>query len=165
VLDAGAGDGTMAQLLAPRARSVTCVDRNEKMVEAARARLIKAKNVTVSLGDVHELPFADGSFDHVMLFNILTQAATPQRVVSEASRVLRPGGNVAVVTLASHDHADVSANYRDVHSGFSTPQLRRMLQKAGLVVDACDITCREKRAPHFEIITAFAHKTPSRVTP
>jgi hypothetical protein len=39
VLDAGSGDGTMAQLLAPRAKSVTCLDRNEKMVEAARGRL------------------------------------------------------------------------------------------------------------------------------
>src|SRR5580692_8945448 len=34
VLDVGSGDGTMAQLIAPRARSVTCVDRSEKMVEA-----------------------------------------------------------------------------------------------------------------------------------
>jgi hypothetical protein len=33
-----------------------------------------------------------------------------------------------------------------------------MLQKAGLAIDTCDITCREKRAPHFEVITAFAHK-------
>jgi ArsR family transcriptional regulator len=41
VLDAGSGDGTMAQLLAPRAKSVTCLDRNEKMVEAARGRLAK----------------------------------------------------------------------------------------------------------------------------
>jgi SAM-dependent methyltransferase len=158
VLDAGSGDGTMAQLLAPRAKSVTCLDRSEKMVEATRARLTKAKNVTVSLGDVHELPFEDASFDHVMLFNILTQATTPTRVVSEAARVLREGGNVAIVTLASHDHADVSSNYRDIHCGFSTVQLRRMLHKAGLTVDACEITCREKRSPHFEVITAFAHK-------
>ena len=95
-----------------------------------------------------------------MLFNILTQAKTPARVLSEAARVLRDGGNLALVTLAPHDHADVSATYRDIHSGFSTPQLRRMLQKAGLAIDACDITCREKRPPHFEVITAFAHKNP-----
>ncbi len=158
VLDAGSGDGTMAQLLAPRAKSVTCLDRNEKMVEAARARLAKAKNVTVCRGDVHELPFEEASFDHVMLFNILTQATTPARVVSEAARVLRHGGNLSIITLASHDHGEVSANYRDIHPGFSIPQLKRLLQKAGLTVDACDITCREKRAPHFEVITAFAHK-------
>jgi SAM-dependent methyltransferase len=160
VLDAGCGDGAIAQLLAPRTRSVTCLDRNEKMVEAARARLAKVKNATVCLGDVHELPFEDRAFDQVMLFNILTQATTPGRVVSEAARVLRDGGNLAIVTLAPHDHADVSASYRDIHSGFSAPQLRRMLQKAGLAIDACDITCREKRAPHFEVITAFAHKSP-----
>jgi hypothetical protein len=33
-----------------------------------------------------------------------------------------------------------------------------MLQKAGLAIDACDITCREKRSPHFEVITAFARR-------
>ena len=159
VLDAGSGDGTLAQLLAPRAKTVTCLDKNQKMADAAKNRLAKAKNVEVCLGDVHELPFDDGSFDHVMLFNILTQATSPPRVVAEASRVLRPGGNVVVVTLAPHDHAEVTASYHDLHSGFSTAQLRRMLQKAGLAVDSCDITCREKRAPHFEIVTAFSHKT------
>jgi ArsR family transcriptional regulator len=158
VLDAGSGDGTIAQLLAPRARSVTCLDRNEKMVEAARVRLAKAKNVTVCLGDVHELPFADEAFDHVLLFNILTQAARPARVLAEGARVLRQGGSVTIITLAPHDHADVSATYRDLHPGFSPLQLRRMLQKVGLAIDACDVACREKRSPHFEVITAFAHK-------
>ncbi len=159
VLDAGSGDGTLAQLLASRAKSVTCLDRNEKMADAAQARLARVKNARVCLGDVHELPFADESFDHVMLFNILTQATSPARVVSEAARVLRGGGNVVVVTLASHDHAEVTASYRDIHPGFSPTQLRRMLQKAGLVIDSCDVTCREKRAPHFEVITASARKS------
>ncbi len=159
VLDAGSGDGTLAQLLAPHAKSVTCLDRNEKMADAAQARLAKVKNARVRLGDVHELPFADESFDHVMLFNILTQATTPARVVSEAARVLRGGGNVVVVTLAAHDHPEVTASYHDIHPGFSPTQLRRLLQKAGLVIDSCDITCREKRSPHFEVITASARKT------
>lgn len=158
VLDAGSGDGTLAHLLAPRAKSVTCLDKNQKIVEAARTRLAKVKNATVCLGDVHELPFGGHAFDHVMLFNILTQATTPARVVSEAARVLRDGGNLAIVTLAPHDHVEVTANYHDIHAGFSTAQLRRMLQKASLVVDSCEITCREKRSPHFEVVTAFAQK-------
>lgn len=160
VLDAGAGDGSMAQLLAPRAKSMTCIDRNEKMVQAARARLAKVKNVTVRAADVHELPFDDRSFDHVMLFNVLTQAETPARVVAEAARVLRPRGNLTVITLGPHDHADVTASYGDIHPGFSPARLRRILQKAGLHPDTCDVACREKRAPHFEVITAFAHKGP-----
>jgi len=158
VLDLGAGDGAMAQLVAPRARSVTLVDRNEKMLQAAKARLAKLKNATVRSGDVHELPFADASFDHVMLFNLLAQAANPARVVSEASRVLRAGGNVTVITLGPHDHLDVTANYGDIHAGFSPTRLKRLLQKAGLAVGTCDVACREKRAPHFEVVTAFAGK-------
>lgn len=158
VLDVGSGDGTIAQLLAPRARTVTCVDKSDKMVEAAKVRLQKAKNVRVVQGDMHELPFPDASFDHVLLFNVLTQAQTPARAVAEAGRVLGFGGNLAVVTLAAHEHLDVSAAYRDVHPGFPPAQLRRMLQKAGLTVDFCEITSREKRPPHFEVLTAFARK-------
>ncbi len=163
VLDAGSGDGTMAQLLAPRAKSITCIDRNQKMVEAARVRLAKVKNATVCSGDVHELPFGDESFDHVMLFNILTQVTTPGRVVSEAARVLRGGGNLTIVTLAPHDHADVTAPYHDIHAGFSQAQMKRMLQKVGLAVELCDITSREKRWPHFEVLTTFAQKPKNRV--
>ena len=50
VLDAGSGDGAMAQLLAPRARSVTCLDRDAQMVAAARARLAPRRQR--ALGDL-----------------------------------------------------------------------------------------------------------------
>jgi len=158
VLDAGSGDGTLAQLLAPRAKSVTCIDRSEKLVEAARARLARAKNASVCKGDVHELPFGDGSFDQVLLFNILTQATNPPQVIAEAARVLRRGGSLVVVTLAPHNHADLTASYHDIHPGFSPAALKRMLQKAGLTVDSCDIACRENRSPHLEVIAGFARK-------
>src|SRR6185295_4687329 len=39
VLDAGSGDGTIAELLAPRAKRITCLDTSEKLIEAARRRL------------------------------------------------------------------------------------------------------------------------------
>jgi DNA-binding transcriptional ArsR family regulator/protein-L-isoaspartate O-methyltransferase len=158
VLDAGCGDGALAQMLAPRAKSVTCIDRNPKMVDAALARFGKSKNVHVRLADVHALPFRDRSFDQVMLFNILTQAETPALVIAEAARVLRVGGALTVVTLAPHDHLALTATYHDVHAGFSPQQLRRLLGKASLEIDACDVVCREKRAPHFEVVTAFARK-------
>src|SRR5215471_16232974 len=57
VLDAGSGDGTIAQMIAPRARTVTCLDRNEKMITAARQRLARSKNVTFAVGDAQRMPF------------------------------------------------------------------------------------------------------------
>jgi ArsR family transcriptional regulator len=160
VLDLGSGDGSIAQLVAPRARSVTCLERSAKMVEAATARLRETKNVRVQSGDMHEIPFPDASFDQVMLFNVLTQAAAPARVLGEAARVLRKQGRLSLVTLGAHDQTETTSSYGDVQPGFSPSQLRRMLQKAGMVVDTCDVACREKRQPHFEVITAFAHKNP-----
>jgi SAM-dependent methyltransferase len=158
VLDVGSGDGAMAHLVAPHAQSVTCLDRNPKMVEAATARLADTKNATVRLGDMHELPFPEASFDQVMVFNVLTQATAPSRVLGEAARVLRKQGRLSLVTLGAHDEAETTSSYGDIQPGFAPSQLRRMLQKAGLTVDACDIACREKRQPHFEVLIAFAHK-------
>ena len=159
VLDAGSGDGAIAQLLAPRAKSVTCLDRSERVMAAARQRLGREGNVRFTVGDLHELGFGDGQFDHVLLFNVLTYAHTPQKVIAEAARVLRPRGDLIVVTLEAHQQDDVVAAYQHVNNGFNVPALKKMLQKAGLTVESCAVSSREKREPHFQVITAVAHKS------
>lgn len=159
VLDAGSGDGAIAQLLAPRAKSVTCLDRSERVMAAARQRLGRERNVRFTVGDLHELGFGDAQFDHVLLFNVLTYAHTPARAVAEAARVLRPRGDLVVVTLEAHQQEDVVAAYQHVNNGFSVPAVKKMLQKAGLTVESCAVSSREKREPHFQVITAVAHKS------
>ena len=158
VLDAGSGDGTLAALVAPRARSVTCLDRSETVLAAARERLRDLGNVAFARGDLLEMPFEAARFDHAMLFNVLTYARDPARAVAEAARVLRPGGVLAIVTLRAHDHARVTEAYGHLVPGFEPPTLRRMLEAAGLVVDHCAVTSRERRKPHFEVVSAFATK-------
>lgn len=165
VLDAGSGDGTLAALIAPRARSVTCLDRSERVLEAAARRLAEHGNARVVRGDLHELPFEDASFDTVMLFNVLTYARRPERALAEAARVLRPGGHVAIVTLAAHEHADVTGGYGHVVPGFAPDALRAALEAAGLAVDRCEITSRERREPHFSVISAFADKPGNAAPP
>src|SRR5213075_1758040 len=59
VLDGGSGDGAIAQLLCERARSVTCLDRSERLVSAARERLSRARNVKFQVGDLEALPLDD----------------------------------------------------------------------------------------------------------
>ncbi|HXJ36912.1 MAG TPA: metalloregulator ArsR/SmtB family transcription factor [Candidatus Eisenbacteria bacterium] len=157
-LDAGSGDGTVAQLLASRARSYTLLDRSERMLAAARARLARTPNVRFLHGDLHEIPAPAGSFDQVLLLNVLTYAERPGAALADVARVLRPGGLLTLVTLDEHPHAAVAAHYGHVHRGFRTPALRRLLQKAGLAVDLCEVTSRERREPQLSVITAFAHK-------
>jgi ArsR family transcriptional regulator len=157
-LDAGAGDGATAQLIAPNARSVTCLDQSETLLQAARTRLAGFSNVRFQLGDLHELPFAERSFDDVLLLNVLTALKSPAQALAECARVLRPGGRLALVTLAQHDHLDVTSAYAHRHAGFTPATLRKTLQKTGLVVKQCEITVRERRAPYFQVITALASK-------
>jgi ArsR family transcriptional regulator len=158
VLDAGSGDGTIAQLLAPRARSLTCLDRSEKMLAAARIRLAGLGNVRFLRGDLHGIPAAGASFDHVLLFNVLTHAEAPVRVLAEAARVLRAGGGLTLVTLDAHRHEEVTSAYGHVQPGFKPGALRAWLKRAGLEVERCEVTSRERRQPHFDVLTAFARK-------
>ncbi|MGO8995678.1 MAG: ArsR/SmtB family transcription factor [Polyangiaceae bacterium] len=158
VLDVGCGDGAVAQLMASRAKSVTCLDRSEKMIAAAKKRLGRGDTVRCVLGDAEALPFDDESFDQVLLFNLLSCVESPAKVVREAARVLRKGGEVAVSVVGSHAHAAVTAEYGHLHAGFAPAAVRRLLVAAGLEVSACAITSREKRAPQFEVVTASARK-------
>ncbi len=127
VLDVGSGDGAIAQLLAPRTRSITCLDRSDHMIAAAKKRLADQENVRFRVGDMHELPFADESFDEVLLFNTLTYAHKPERVVAEARRVLRAGGNLVAITLSGHGHAPVTAAYGHLQPGFDVRFTARAL--------------------------------------
>jgi ArsR family transcriptional regulator len=158
VLDVGCGDGAVAQLVAPRAEKVTCVDKSEKMVTAAGKRLRRVKNAACLVADAESLPFESESFDQVLLFNVLACVEAPAQVLREASRVLRVGGEVSVITLGSHAHGAATAEYGHVRTGMAPAALRRSLEACGLRVSACAITSREKRLPHFDVVTASARK-------
>lgn len=158
VLDIGSGDGAIASLLAARCRSLTCLDRSEKVLAAARSRLEHLPNVAFELGDMHELPFADESFDQVSMCHVLTFSDDAPRALAQAHRVLRPDGDLILTTLAAHRHMDIAATYSHVNNGFAPDDLCRRLEAAEFVVSHCEVTSRERRRPHFEVVSAFARK-------
>ena len=159
VLDVGSGDGAAAGYLAPYCRSLTCIDTNHRMIEAARERLGRFRNVRAQEADAHELPFRAASFDAILLFHTLTYATKPQRVIEECARVLRPGGRIVVLTLDAHDQRDVTAPYGELHPGFTPRALKGLLTRAGLTVTTCDVACREAKKPHFQVALSIAEKS------
>jgi ArsR family transcriptional regulator len=158
VLDIGAGDGTIAEMLAARARRYVCLEQSETLVAAAKKRLAQFGSAEVIHGDMHALGFEDGSFDHVLLLNVLTYAEQPSLVLREAGRVLAPGGNLVLVTVAKHAEMEIASQYGHRQPGFSVRTLSKQLQAQGLLVHQAAITARERVKPHFEIITCFAEK-------
>lgn len=158
VLDIASGDGVLAELLAPHAQEYICIDASARVVSAASERLRRFGNVRVQEGDMHALPFADDHFDLVVLMHALTYAARPAVAVAEAARVLRPGGRLLLCSLARHEHRAVVAAYGHVNLGFAEKELRRFLEKAGLGIATAETVTREKRPPHFEVISLIGSK-------
>ncbi|MEM9304326.1 MAG: metalloregulator ArsR/SmtB family transcription factor [Pseudomonadota bacterium] len=158
VLDVASGDGVLAELLAPRSRSVTCVDASEPVVDAAQRRLKHLGNVAVRHGDMHTLPFDDAAFDIVVLMHALTYTDRPGDVLTELARVLRPGGRLLLTTLKAHEHRGAVAPYDHVNMGFSAEDLDGLCGEGGLQAEHVGIVSRETRPPHFEVITLLARR-------
>jgi len=92
VLVSGIGTGLDLPLL-PALHHYTALDFNAAMLSRARPRGADLQ-VDWVLGDSMALPFSDGHFDHVVLHLITAVVPDPQRCLSEAARVLKPGGTI-----------------------------------------------------------------------
>jgi ArsR family transcriptional regulator len=158
VLDVASGDGVMAELLAPHASSIVCLDISERVVKAGRQRLRDCPHVRFELGDMHEMPLADASVDTALLLHALTYSSRPARVFAEVARVLRPGGQLLAVTLEKHRHKKAVAPFDHVNLGFTAAELQKHCRGAGLEALNCRISAVERRAPHFAILTLLARK-------
>jgi ArsR family transcriptional regulator len=158
VLDIASGDGVLAELLAPRASKVVCLDISKRVAEAGRQRLRACRNVSFEVGDMHALPAEDESFDTVLLMHALTYTKDPARVFSEAARALRKNGRLLAVTLEKHSHSKAVAPFNHVNLGFTRQQLEKLAQDAGLEVQACTVSAVEKRTPNFSVLALSARK-------
>jgi ArsR family transcriptional regulator len=160
VVDFGAGDGSVAELLAGTARRIVGVDESARMVQAGRARLEKAglEHVELLLGDMHTTGLKPASFDLVLMQQSLQYAREPGVVWREAARLLRPGGRVLCVTLAAHRHEEVRATYGHLHLGFRPAQLKAWVRAAGLTTLHLTSAGRERRPPQFEALALVAQK-------
>ena len=158
VLDVGSGDGAAAGTIAPHCRSLTCIDINPRLIEAARERLARFAHARAEIADVHELPFPAASFDAVLLFHTLTYAERPARALEECARVLRPGGRMVVLCLNEHARREITAPYGERHPGFSPRALRALLARGGLDVATSVVAARDPKKPHLEVVLAVADK-------
>lgn len=105
VIDLGTGTGRMLTLFSPFASEVEGLDQSHQMLTVARANLTKSgtNNASVRQGDVTATPFETNCADLVIIHQVLHFVESPETVLAEASRILRPGGKLLVVDFAPHE--------------------------------------------------------------
>lgn len=105
ILLSGIGTGLDLPLL-PDQHHYTALDFNSAMLARAKPRGAELQ-INFVLGDSMVLPFADAYFDHVILHLILAVVPQPVRCLSEAARVLKPGGTIIIFDkfLRPQEHA------------------------------------------------------------
>mgnify|MGYP000852627877 CR=1 FL=1 len=136
LLDAGTGTGRMLELLAPHARRAVGVDVSPEMLSIARDRLLREnlKNAQVRLADTYRLPF-DGEtdmFDAILFHQVLHYLDDPGAAVSEAARVMAPGGRLLIADFAPHELEFLRDDYAHRRLGFSDREVESWFAAAGL---------------------------------
>lgn len=98
ILDLGCGDGLLTWTLAERGARAVGIDADRAMLDAASARSTRGQRQPPRFieGRIEQLPFADGSFDVVVIVTVLCLVADRAGAVREAARVLRPAGRLVV---------------------------------------------------------------------
>jgi arsenite methyltransferase len=100
--DLGCGTGTTALMLARKGNlQISAVDLSASNIERASRRM-KAAGATARFhqADAHDLPFSDQEMDGILAECSFSLFARQRTVLSEARRVLRPGGKLAVTDMA-----------------------------------------------------------------
>jgi ubiquinone/menaquinone biosynthesis C-methylase UbiE/DNA-binding transcriptional ArsR family regulator len=160
IVDLGAGEGTLSQLLANQARKVIAIDNSPKMVEFG-SKLAKKhgfKNLEYRLGDIQDPPVEKGTVDLAIFSQALHHALRPERALAAAHRMLKKNGRVVILDLLAHRFEKARELYADHWLGFSEVRLHELLEDAGFKNIDVRVVSREKQSPHFQTVFATGVK-------
>jgi ArsR family transcriptional regulator len=94
----------------------------------------------------------------VLFSKVLHHVPSPARAVEAAHRVLRRGGRVVILDLASHSEDRARELYAHLWLGFAEIEFHQMLKKAGFSKITSSIVSREPDPPHFQTLLVTAAK-------
>src|SRR5262249_2662928 len=106
------------------------IDGSTAMLNAARKRLQAFDNVDLRRGDVEALPMGNAIIDAATMMLVLHHVAEPSKALTEAARILKPGGRIVIVDMLPHDRETYRQQMGHVWLGFSESQIRQMMMDA-----------------------------------
>jgi len=146
ILDVGCGGGFLSNELARQGYKVTGVDLSPESLNVARSH-DKTGSVKYEVADAYKLPYADESFDALTAMDFLEHVDRPQEIISEFSRVLKPGGlfffhtfnrnpfsHFVVIKLLEWFIKNTPKNMHVINLFIKPEEVRRYCEKASMQV-------------------------------
>ena len=150
VLEIATGPGMLAKHVAHAAKSIIATDFSDGMIREAKKGQYP-DNLTFEVADAMDLPYADKSFDAVIIANALHIVPDPVKVLSEIDRVLKDKGILIAPNFVEHNTGLVSkvwsgilklAGVKFEHQWSSEEYLRFLEDHGWRVVNAKTLAAR-----------------------
>ncbi len=133
-IDIGTGEGTLLPLLSPLFDRVVAIDRSAARLAQCAARIADwgLPNIRLREGTVDDITEElSGRADLVVMARVLVHVSRPQDAIAAATRLLKPGGHLAIIDMLPHDDESLREQGH-VWLGFEPQKLRAWLEAARL---------------------------------
>ena len=116
LIDVACGTGDVGKLFLDstnKEAEITCVDPNKGMVSQGKQKLSNYKNVKWVISPAEKLPITDNSFDYYTISFGLRNTKNLNKALSEAYRVLRPGGRYLCLEFSKIQNSNLDFIYKN----------------------------------------------------
>jgi ArsR family transcriptional regulator len=142
LVDLGTGTGRMLELLKDHYRHGIGIDSSREMIAVARAKLATASigHAQIRLGDIADLDAGlEGEAEVIVIHQVLHYFDDPGKMLAQARRMLKPGGEMLIVDFAPHELEFLRTHHAHRRLGLSEGQMAAWARAAGL--DVLGIQC------------------------
>lgn len=139
-VDAGTGDGSLLDVLAPIFERVVAIDRADPQLERARRR-VRARgwdHVELLAGELDDARLRErvrdlGGADAVFASRLLHHTPKPADALRSLAAFARGGGALVIIDYVTHEDERLREQQADLWLGFEEVELRHLAARAGLV--------------------------------
>ena len=116
LVDVACGTGDIAQLFLKNVNKnaeITCIDPNKGMIKKGKEKLINFKNINWKVANAEKLPLPNNSFDFYTISFGLRNTKDINKALSEAYRVLKPGGLYLCLEFSKIQNSNLNFIYKN----------------------------------------------------
>ena len=116
LIDVACGTGDIVELYIKNVgkfSNITCVDPNERMIKKAKEKLTKFKNLNWLIASAENLPIPDNNYDFYTISFGLRNTKSIEKSISEAYRVLKPGGRFLCLEFSKIQNLSLDKIYKN----------------------------------------------------